>query len=318
MASNPSFNDRVMKSAELLSVEKKSLIEDLKKNGIDNDSTGVSLLDTSTTTIDDLVDIIEEGCGHGIPKLKLKAAASILKGNVLAVTPPKPASNMPVMSMEAVPVTEIIKSLRPIEQQNDRELLERYSVDRESSVEQELNKRARQQNFIVLKPGKFEPGKEEIDIDLSLDLLKTARKRTNPSMIPVGDKVFPVYRITEMNIDDRIMEICPFCGESLYRGYCEKCHVNFAGIGDDERAYMSLIVESDNFDLKSFSDKKAVIASGTKGIEDLKQTWPSIVHEFEERKATNDLPRIKIIATRPSQADPFFQNGNRAFGNRAF
>lgn len=318
MASN--FIDRVSKAAELLAVKPESLTKTLEDAGIKNDSTGVSLLEASTTDLEDIISILKavnagKSVNSQFPVLKLKAAASILKGS-----DPFEKKEMDIHSdlsnhyIETV--EDIVKSTRPLEQQNDRELLERYAKDRENSIEQELHKRAKQQNFIVLKQGKFEPGKEEIDIEMSLDLLKTARKRTNPSMVSIEGRVVPVYKIIELNLDDRIMELCPFCGESLYKGYCQKCNLNFSGIGDDERSYLNLIAGSAN--LSSISDKKAIVVSAIKGIEDLKQTWPSVVKEFDERKMTENLPKLRIIANRPSQADPFFQDGNRSFGNRSY
>jgi len=320
MASNPSFTDRVNKSAELLSVEKKSLEEDLKKAGIDNDSTGVSLLDAESTTDGDLFGILQNGCGHGKPLLKLKAAASILKGNSLTKTTTPPANKMPVVNADDQfqTIAEVMRSNRPIEQWGDKELLERFAKEREYEVEQELHKRAKQQNFIVLVPSekKYEPGKEGIDIASSLELLKSARKRTNPSMIPAAGTVLPVYKITELNPEDRIVDLCPLCGETLYKGYCGKCQSNFAGIGDLELAYIKLIAETDTFDATSFSDRKAVITSARNGLGDLKKTWPSLVQKFDELVATNSLPKLRIIMNRPSVADPFFQDGNRSFGHK--
>lgn len=323
MARNPSFTDRVVKTAELLSVEHNSLTKDLEVAGITNDSTGVSILDTETTTIEDLVGILENGCAKEVPKLKLKAAASILKGNNLTKTTTPPPSTMPVVHADAqiVSVAELIKANRPIANWGDKELLERYAKDREYEVEQELNKRAKQQNFIVLVPSekKYEPGKEVIDIDMSLDLLKSARKRTNPSMLPANGTVLPVYKITELNPEDRIVELCPICGETLYKGYCEKCVSNFSGIGDDELAYVNLIADSDLFEASSHSDRKAVVASARKGLEDLKQTWPSLMKTFGDLKLTNSLPKLRVVMNRPSDvADPYFQDGNRSFGNRTY
>jgi len=311
------LTDRIDKAAELLAVKPKSLTESLESNGIKNDSTGVFLLEASSTSLEDIICILQlvDAQSMDKKKLQLKAAASILKGEdpFKKQEEAKPkvaeASNVQV-------IADIIKSTRPLEQHNDRELLERYVLDRDHQVEQELNKRARQQNFVLLKPGKFEPGKEEIDIENSLDLLKLARKRTNPTITSIDGKVLPIYKITELNLEDRILDLCPICGESLYRGYCEQCTVSFEGIGDDERAYVALISKSDNFNPTGHSDKKAVVTSATKGLEDLKTTWPSLVQVFDELKLTGDLPKLRIIANRPSKADPFFQNGSRVFGHK--
>lgn len=321
MASN--FNDRVSKAAELLAVEPESLTKTLESSGIKNDSTGILLLEASTTSLEDIIDILKimnvhRGVNSQLPKLHLKAAASILKdkdpfGKEKMQILPNDLSNYHIES-----ITEVIKSTRPLEQQNDRELLERYAKVRDCSIEQELHKRAKQQNFIVLKQGKFEPGKEEIDIEMSLDLLKAARKRTNPSIVSLEGRIVPVYKIIELNLDDRIIELCPICNDSLYRGYCQKCNVNFSGIGDDERAYIHMVSNSGSFNSTSISDRKAIMTSALKGVEDLKQTWPSIAQEFDEKKAMGHLPKLRIIANRPSQADLFFQDGNRVFGNKSY
>lgn len=322
MFPRPSFSDRISESSELLSINSKDLVSDLKKFGITSDSTGESLLDAPTTTIEDLVSIMEVGCANGIPNLKLKAAASVLKGNSLVKKEiPESENRMPVVSIENERKTfaELLKEQRPIANWSDRELIERYAKDREHNVEQELNRRAKQQNFVVLKEGKFEPGKEDIDIEVTLDLLKSARKRTNPSTIPHGDKFVQVYNITELNPSDRIVELCPLCGESLYKGYCEKCHSNFAGVGDDERAFAKLVADSDNFSIDSRADRRDVVISAKKGLDDLKLNWPSLIKEFDDLKLTGNLPKLRIILNRPATvADPFFQNGNRAFGHNEY
>jgi len=318
MSSNPSFSDRVSKSAELLSVDPKDLAETLKKSGIEETPVGLALLNATTTTLEDIGSIIQEGY-PAAKKLQIKAVSAILKGDDPLSQPPVPRQ-VEALKTEAQTLAEVLKANRPIEQWGDKELLERYAVDREYEVEQELHKRAKFQPFLLIAPGTHEPGKEVIDISASLDLLKSARKRTNPTMIPNGGTVVPVYRITELNLQDRIIDLCPMCGAPLSRGYCESCQVNFSGVGEDERAYVALIAKSDKFELNSFSDRKAVHASAVKGIDDLKVTWPSLMKTFDELKLTNSLPKIRIIENRPGTqvADPFFHDGNRAFGNRKF
>jgi hypothetical protein len=320
MGSNPSFLDRVSKAAEILGIPSTDLVVVLKQNGIEDTDMGVSLLNASTTSIEDLSEILQSGVPNA-KRLQLKAAASMLKGDDPMQKSPEPrvVSATPVEQL-AQPLMEYLKTAKPIQQWADRELLERYVADREYEVEQELHKRAKSQPFIVLLPGKHEPGKESLDIETCLELLKAARKRTNPSIIPNGGSVVQVYRITELNLRDRILETCPICGQTLWKGYCEKCQANFAGVDDDCRAYVKLVSVSDQFDAGCFSDRKHLLASAGKGLEDLKVTWPSIAKKFEELKLIGDLPKFRVVANRPraTVSDPFFQDGNRAFGNRTF
>jgi hypothetical protein len=135
-------------------------------------------------------------------------------------------------------------------------------------------------------------------------------------MIPGKDKkIVRVYRITELNPDDRIVELCPICGEILYKGYCSKCELDFSGVGDDERSYVKLISNSEKFNARSHSDRKAVHASASKGLEDLRTTWPSIAPTFDDLKLTNSLPKLRMIKNIPATqvADPFHVSGNRSF-----
>jgi hypothetical protein len=120
-------------------------------------------------------------------------------------------------------------------------------------------------------------------------------------------------------MQDRIVELCPICGDAMYKGFCDKCQLNFGNVGPDERAYVKLIVDKTGFDPRSLSDRKAVHASASKGLSDLRLTWPCTAYLFDELKLTNDLPRLRIMSSKPSSvADPFFNNGSRAFGNRQY
>jgi len=313
---------RCQKVSSILKASPEDLLKAFADEGITDDAAGLDVLDAPTTTIDDVVQILVK-CGTQAKNLQLKAAASMLKDSETArpapVTPTETQEKMPVLTAESM--AQVFKAARPIQQWSDRELLEKFVQDRDPEIETELhNKRARGQNFVVLVPGKYEPGKEKINLETTLELLKSARKRTVPSIVSNGDGYSAVYKITELNLADRIIDYCPICGEVLYKGYCEKCSLNFSPVGEKERAYINLIAQSSNFNKNSFSDRKAIMASGAKGLDDLKQTWPSLAKTFDEMDATGSLPKLRVIENRPSRtvADPFFMEGSRAFGNRSY
>lgn len=315
---------RFSKAAEALKLQESEvpvLKEMLSKVGIEEDDTGLKYLNSRVITSEDLVEIIS-GTFSERGKFCVKAAASYLKG-----VDPFDTSTLQVTKLDA-PVTpnptvdalvQIIQASKPVGQLTDPELLALWDKDRSEHSENELNRRAKGQPFIILKSGTNVPGREEIDVEYTLEMLKSARKRNNPKIVPYRDNTFAsVYKISELNLNDRIIEICPICGEVLWRGYCEKCNSNFAGIGNDERAYVRLIAESGKFQTSSVSDRKAVLTSAAKGIEDLKITWPSIFKRFEELKLTGDLPKLRMIANRPAQVpvdiqDPFHVSGKRQY-----
>ena len=336
-ASRSSVSLRAEKAAQILSVQPSDLLKVLADEGIADNDAGLELLDSATTTVDDLVDMLMKSSLQQIPtgvilavsqtsikKIPAKAAAGVLKdlqapaAATVVVNNSTMSTGTPVGDLAAV--VQALRDNRPIEQWDDASVLNQFVQTRSHESEQELDRRSKHQKFIVLKPGKYEPGKEDIDVERTLDLLKQSRKRTTPGVIPIPSGFAVVYQVTALNPQDRIIELCPICGESLYQGYCEKCQVSFADVCDDERAYVRLITESDGFRKDSFSDRKAILASALKGLDDLKVTWPSLAQRFDELKLTNSLPKLRVIENRPSTtvADPYHSNGNRLFGNKAF
>jgi hypothetical protein len=316
------FSTRVKNTSKVLGVSVDQLYKILMEAGIDDTPQGVLTL--KSAEISDLMEIFDSINGNFL-KLRKKAAASILKDE---------NQERPKI-MEATPVNsfvEVMKSLKPIQQWDDKSLLESFISTRSIESMEELDRRAKHQKFVVLKnPAtlnlkKYEPGKEEIDVEMTLKLLKDTRKRVVPSMLPDQDgSIIIVYRITELNIEDRIVELCPFCGEILFNGFCEKCITDFSCIGDDERSYIKLVVDSGNFESKASMERKAIIASACKGLNDLKTvTWPSLSNKFDELKLTGNLPKLKMFKSTPAinpstqVKDPFFADGNRAFGQRTY
>ena len=202
---------------------------------------------------------------------------------------------------------ELARGLRDPKGMKDRELLELYDKERDYEIEQELHRRANFQHFVVLKPGQEGKTQKAIDIEMSLDLLKRSRRIVNPTLVRQGDIFVNVYRVTELNPEDQIFEICPFCGEIMYDNYCERCGADFGGTGDDEKAFIKLISEKESFDKNSMSDRKAVLASASKGLMDLRITWPKVNKKYEELKMLGELPKLRKSRSLPysKPADPF-------------
>lgn len=312
---------RFQKAAEALKLQDSEL-SNLKKVlsnvGIDEDDSGLKYLNSPVISNGDLNEILQLNFGEK-GKFCIKAAAMYLKGNDPFDNIHTQTARPQVLEPGNTPASAIIdfiKANKPIGQMTDAELLSLWNKNRDEETEAELNRRGKNQSFIVLKSGTQIPGKEEIDIEYTLEMLKSARKRNNPSIIPYEGNTFAsVYKISELNLNDRIIESCPICGEILWKGYCSECDSNFAGVGDDERAYVQLVVNSGKINIKTASDRKAIVISAGKGIDDLKITWPGIHKEFEELKLTGNLPKLRKIANRPAKApaDPFHVSGNRQY-----
>lgn len=314
----PTVGSRVERAAEILSLPQDQLFGILEDRlGVSCDDFGVQLLDADTTTEGYIFHVLGEVLpDKKTPELKLRAVAAIFKGRdpfakkeENSSTTIKDADSLPSGVKSTKESQGLLYGLRSPKQMKDRELLELFARDQEYNVEQELNKRAGGQHFIILRNSADED-KQEIDIETSLELLKRTRKMTVPSMLPHPDdpdKIIEVYRITQLNPEDNIVELCPFCDEVMYRGYCQKCDANFAGVGDDERAYTRLASELESFEVRSKSDRRALLVDAIKGIDTLKKNWPGARIRFRELKITGELPKLRKLRTLPSvkPADPF-------------
>jgi len=310
---------RVVKAASILGIPTKVIEKKLAENGVKDNEYGIKLLESSVVSVEDIVRVLGKIIGYE-QSLSLKAAASILKGQDPFFKATMEIGNTYTDNYANTTTTVLVnalKDLRMISQMKDRELVELFMMEHSIEVEGELQKRSRNNPFVILRDEKHAPGQVLIDLEQTLFQLHRARKGyAVPTMVPGTDgKVVRVYRITELNPDDRIVELCPICGDILYKGYCSKCELNFAGVQDDERAYIHLIARSSNFNAKSHSDRKALHASSTKGLEDLRVTWPSIAPTFDDLKLTNNLPRLRMIKNIPAVqvADPFHVSGNRSY-----
>jgi hypothetical protein len=318
---------RIKKSAEVLGVPTEQLRKALDEAGIANNEQGLLIIDSTTVTLEDIIDVITiievpsysysgpvplgdigKRLVHPFksrtPILKIKAAAGMLKDTV--------ASEMPAYGSFAS-VATLSKGDRPIQQFGDRELVEKYALNRyDEVVEDELQKRSNSHRFIVLKEGPFEPGKEEIDIEGTVGMLKKARRMVTPSFLPLDSaKITPIYSIVELSASNRIIELCPRCEKLLFRGFCETCSMNLSGVGEYERAYMQLIFKYTGQVIWDKNLIRSIVVSALKGLEDLRLTWPVISGVFDDLKAKNKLPILRIISNRPSvinKAHFYFKN----------
>lgn len=313
----PTIKDRVNRVQQIIPLDEQeskpgwlSILEDIF--GVTDDEEGISLLNAYTTTEEFLYnELLLCDRTKDKPKLKLKAIATVLKGfDPFNKEPDKKDIKEENADEGAnMKISDHILALKSPKQMKDRELLVLFDKDNEYEIEQELIKRSSGQAFVVLKEDSTEED-IKIDIEASLELLKLSRKRTNPTIIPHPTdpgKVVQVYHIGQLHMEENIIELCPFCDEVMFKGYCQECNCNFSGIAEKERAYMRLVSEHDNFNTESFSDRRALMVSGQKGLEDLRKTWPSVSIKFRELDMLNDLPKLRKIRKLPSArvADPF-------------
>ncbi len=322
------LNSRIQKSAKLLNIKGEDLLSYLESVGISNDDFGIQLLEAETTTDHMIKHSIEfagtqgtdkSTSGRGFPAIRLAAAVSILRGKDPFAKKEIQSPSTGINNYSGI--EQAMKNSIPIANRKNSDLLEEFVKEEDIGIQQELDRRSNGKPFIVLDQS------EKIRLDLSLDLLKKACRGDDiPDMIPVGQDRVAVYPIQSFRKENRIREESPFVTDSiLFNGYCDKTDTDFSNIGENERKFIRLVVDLTNspeyknskfhaFSLKSYSDKKALLASAEKGIQDLRKTWPSVARIYDERLTAGTLPPLKIVnPIVRKKSDPFHSNGNKTY-----
>jgi len=176
----------------------------------------LSMLDSPDVTVENLLRVICKS-----PKtnnaMKIMKAALQLKGQSLPEISTDKVDEL-LRRRDEKQVSPPI-SLELPEQMDDRALIERYNEKREQEVSWELERRAKGQPFIVLSP-EGERGTENLNIETTFQLLRTSRKRVNPEVLDVGVQV---YRVRDIDRNNRTVDLCNECGDILYKGWCATC-----------------------------------------------------------------------------------------------
>jgi hypothetical protein len=191
---------------------------------------GIALeaLDQDSVTFGSLVDIM-----RGITKdnVKILESVGILKGQALvrrfnegslekAVSKTLKNVTGPSVSSES----KVVKVLNlDIPQMDDYALVKRYHTNREPEVAWELDRRAKGQPFIVLAE-RGKRGEEGLDIEVTLQLLRNSRRKINQDIIEGSTEDIPVYKARDMDLTNRVIYLCPLCGDVLYKEWCDTCH----------------------------------------------------------------------------------------------
>lgn len=312
MSNVSAFLSRVIEASRILKVTESEILEALQEEGIEDNDEGLMLLDAETTSegyLEGRINATLESPKYNreIPPLKLKAAAAILKGKNPFAKPETAPKAEPEGTLTSA-IVDALKAQRPIEQLKDKELLELFQEDRDEKIAQELNRRANSLPFIVLTTGKTSEGQEKINIEATADLLKRARKGAAQQNIVIEGGSVPVYKISELDPESLVNEVCPICEErDLYRGYCDKCNMLFTGLSDDVRKFMILVARSSGFSRKTASDRKSLYETARNGLEALMSEWPAVTKEFKRLQAIDELPKLRRARSTPSVLkDPFY------------
>lgn len=308
--STMTFEERVNKAASILKTSPEIIEKALKKLGVENDEFALGFMASSALREDEIIQAIQhEEIGHdqGLPSTyesafplpRLRYAISILRGTA----PEDPSANIKSPMMEEVrsqsevkELTEaIIKGLafsKPLEQMKTDELLRAYLAEDDQDLEAELIRRSYGKRFIVVR------GSDNVDIELSLEILKRARKKEEipTSYVGADGEFLSIYTVMEYSPASRVMEESPLSPSTfLFDGYCEASGINFTGIPLECRQIMRIIavMAKDRGEALRKTEMRRMVEVARKGLQELAKEYPEEYSHFCKLKSVDMLPSLK-------------------------
>jgi hypothetical protein len=264
------------------------IINKLKALGIYSDSESYDLLLSEDCKEGDFRKIFCEGTDP-IPLPRFRKIWSILREGSTSTTQKQQLIN-------SDPSTYALNILKPIGQYSDEELLKKYvSNNEDSESEKELRERSKDRNFIIFKNNK------EIDIELSLKMLREARRRVTTSVWNDGTMTYIVYKIGEF--PNEIYDICPVTGETLLDNYSEKLGINWGKLNLDARQFI-WIMHDQGIEINPLIVRTLTEVYEKDGVEGLKDLYSKIGLIYEDLKLQGNLPSLKS-KNKISKKDPF-------------
>ena len=264
----------------------------LKKLGVDDTEDGLSLLKDEFISFDDfqagiITEIMVLGNIADIPLPRLKKAWSILKDQDKeshAITNPTP--DLPMSVIET-----LAKTIKPLPQWSNLELLNEYTKDGQLSVHEELTRRTKGRFVIIFN----EDG--SLDIDNSLNMIKKAQFQDTPQIYKLRTgELREVYRIGDFPL--RVFYECPLHKDVLLLdGYCEECTTHWDLEDSERNVFLRLLMdETKGIDFRLYKDKS---------LTELKSLFPKIYLEYTFLSDEGKLPSLKRRISKPKHGDPF-------------
>lgn len=212
-----------------------------------------------------------------IPRIRL--AWSLLKGTAKKTESPPSG------------LSELIKTVKPMGQWTNVELLEKYSKEGSLQVHEELAKRSKNRFVIIFNDD------ETVNAEVSLDLIRRAREQDTPQVYKLRTgELREVYRVGDFPM--QVFYECPTHRDVLLLdGYCEECCDHW-DVSDTERnTLLRLIVENEKgIDIYQYREKS---------LEELKKRFPKTYLLHKSLKEEDNLPRLKRKISKPKSGDPF-------------
>jgi hypothetical protein len=218
-----------------------------------------------------------------IPKLRLKLVFDALKCFERKVTTKEESS-----------LDTLIKTMKPIPQWSNQELLEAYNKECPSQVQEELAKRSKGRYTILFN----EDG--SLDLENSLYMLKKANFQDTPTAFKLksGD-VREVYRVGDFPM--QLFYECPLHSHTLLLdGYCEECGNYWDTDNNERNVFFRLLGRH-----KKIEAHEVSLTYKDMEMSKLISLFPKVHLEYKRLAEEGNLPNLKRRISGPKNGDPF-------------
>jgi hypothetical protein len=271
------LNTRIEQAEKVISKyinESGFLKEILELLGIDDTEIGLQTL--SVTTFEEFSSQFNS---ETFPAPRLRLAWNILTEKQEEKTETTSVTN----------ISNIIEAIKPIGQWGDYELLQQYSRDCNSQIEEELAKRAKGRYCITFNED------QTVDVENSLYMLRKARHQETPATFLFDNELKKAYRINEFPLE--VFYECPIHSKILLvDGYCEECAKKWDVTENENNIFIRLITENEKVDIRTYKNAS---------FEILKENFPKTWLKFVELREEDRLPSLKRKISKTYQGDPF-------------
>lgn len=268
----------------------KVILAALNNLGISDDEIGLKILEAPSTDSSDFNSALIE-LKVNMPLPRVKAAWLILKGQ-----DPFKQKEVSLTTHDPSLIEEIVKRLekqKPIGQWSDSELLQNYEKNCPLQVEEELTKRSKGRPCIIFV-------NNEINLEVSLELLRQARQMGTPTTYFVKNETVKVYKIGDFPME--MFYECPVHSHVLLvNGYCEECGLVYKDYEKEKEKYIFMRMISEIEKIQPIALRAYLDSS----FDELKSMFPKVMLKYTELKEEEDLPTMKRRLSSTKDGDPF-------------
>lgn len=185
---------------------------------------------------------------------------------------------------------ELVNQNRPLESWSIEELLEKYD-EAHPEVTKRLSMITHGRPCIILNR---EQGEIKVNIAESAKLVRVAMKQPTSDRALVKGKTVVVYRVgTEFPVEP-IDESPFFPGMALVNGFCGRSGTDWNGVDTEARVLARIYVQHVETAQLSKKQMKEVCEDARKGADHFRDEYPEASIKYDEMKAKDTLPRLKI------------------------